>query len=80
MTFQISVQEEKEHEVLQIMQALQAMGHIRIKQTESLALEGDPLNEDELLEILEERSNSEHFLTHEEATKFFRFWQQMKQK
>lgn len=80
MTYEISINQEKEEEVLQIIKALQAMGHIYVKPTDSLALEGEPLNENQLLAVLEERANSDHFLTQEEATKFFWFWQQMKQK
>ncbi|GEM_PF-2343041 len=71
MTSQININQEKEEAVLQIMRALQAMGHIHIEPANSLALEIEDLNEDQLLELLEERANSEHFLTHEEATKFF---------
>ncbi len=84
MTYQINIKPQQEKVVLKIIQSLQDAGLIEsIEPTESLALEGEPLSDDELLSILEQRRqqvDEGKFLTHGEVQNLIKVWKSIRQK
>ena len=56
MTYQIQIDNSNSDDFLKILQSLKNIGLVKsIKETGSLALEGDQLNEKDLLSVLKER-------------------------
>ncbi len=84
MTYQISIKPKQEKAVLKIIQSLQEAGLIEsVEVSENLALEGEALNDHELLSILEMRRaemNEGKSLTQEEVKSLIKVWKSLRQR
>ncbi|MDX1941889.1 MAG: hypothetical protein SFU99_15110 [Saprospiraceae bacterium] len=84
MTYQISIKPKQEKAVLKIIQSLQEAGLIEsVEVAENLALEGEALNDHELLSILEMRRaemNEGKSLTQEEVKSLIKVWKSLRQR
>ncbi len=84
MVYQIEVKETNNLDFLQIIQSLKNIGLVTAyERKESLASEGSPISEDELLEVLQERQGEMaggNSLSQDEAVKFMKLWRQINRK
>ena len=82
MTYQIQINNSNNDDFLKIIQSLKNIGLVKsIKETGSLALEGNKLSEKDLLSILKEREEEMgkgNFLTQDELVKFLKLWKTIK--
>lgn len=84
MTYQIYIKPAGEKAVLQILQSLVEVGLVEsVEPSESLAVEGAPLSDDELISVLEYRRqemNEGKSLTQEEVKNLIGVWKSIRQK
>lgn len=84
MIYQINIAPDKESAVLKIIRSLQEAGLVEsIEPLESLAMEGEPLTDDELILVLEQRREEMIggvSLSHEEVQKLVKVWKSIRQK
>lgn len=78
MTYQINIKPEGEQAVLQLLQSLVAVGLVEsVEPSESLALEGEAVSDEELISILEHRRqemNEGKSLSQEEVKNLISAW------
>lgn len=84
MPYQISIKPEQEQAVLKLLQSLMEVGFVEsIQPAESLAIEGEPLSDDDLVAILEHRRqemNEGKSLTQEEVKNLIGAWKSIRQR
>lgn len=84
MTYQINIKPAQEKTVLQLLQSLVEVGFVEsIEVAESLAVEGEPISDDELVSILEQRRqemNEGKALTQEEVKNLIGVWKSIRQR
>ncbi len=84
MIYQISIKPEGEQAVLQLLQSLVAVGLVEsVEPSESLALEGEPVSDEELITILEHRRqemNEGKSLSQEEVKNLISAWKSIRQR
>ena len=84
MTYQINIKPAQEKTVLQLLQSLVEVGFVEsIELSESLAVAGEPISDDELLYILEQRRQEMkegNSLTQEDVKKMIGVWKSIRQR
>jgi hypothetical protein len=84
MVYQIEVKEANNADFLQIIQSLKNIGLVAaFERKERLASEGNPMSENDLMAVLQERQDdiaAGNSLSQDEAIKFMKLWRQINRK
>ncbi len=84
MVYQIEVKPANNADFLQIIQSLKNVGLVTaFERKESIASQGSPMSETELMSLLQERQAdmaAGNSMTQEEAIKFLKLWRQINRK
>lgn len=84
MVYQMEVKPDNNADFLQIIQSLKNIGLVTaFERKESLAMEGSPMTEADLMSLLRERQanmSAGNSMTQEEAIKFLKLWRQINRK